>query len=92
MCTKGVGDNYFNYVELIGPATDCRTEPGDKGGCVFQLEAKRGQIASQLKFGEELLLLALKEGAQSGWPRMIPPLFYLCHLINFLWQVLNKVI
>lgn len=36
--------------------------------------------------------LALKGEAQSGWPRMILLLFHLCHLINFLWQVLNKAI
>ncbi len=62
------------------------------GGCVSEEEAKHGQIAAQQKFGEELLLLALKGEAQSGWLRMIPLLFHLCHLINFLWQVLNKVI
>ncbi len=50
-----------NYVELIGfDYTDCGTEQRDTGGCVFEQEAKHGQIASQQKFGEELLLLALK--------------------------------
>lgn len=80
-------------VRTLSDSTDCRTEQRAGGGCVFEQEAKHGQIASQQKFGEELLLLlALKGEAQSGWPRMIPLLFHLCHLINFLWQVLNKVI
>lgn len=56
---------------------------------------KRPNMARSLlskKFGEELLLLALKGEAQSGWPGMILLLFHLFHLINFRWQVLNKVI
>lgn len=88
----GAGEDYklcrANWTDF----TDCGTERRDRGGCVFEQEAKHGQIPSQQRFGEELLLLALKGGAQSGWPRMIPLLFHLCHLINFLWQVLNKVI
>ena len=85
----GAGEDYKLWTDY----TACRTEQRDRGGCVFEQDAKHGQIVSQQKFGEELLLLlALKGEAQSGWPRMIPPLFHLCHLINFLWQVLNKVI
>lgn len=72
---------------------DCGAEQRDRGGgCVFEQEAKHGQITSLQKFGKDLLLLALNGEAQSGRPRMIPLLFHLCHLINFLWQVLNKVI
>lgn len=81
----------INHVELID-YTDCKAEWRGRGGWAFEQEAKYGQITFHKKCGEELLLLALKGEPQPGWPRMIPLLFYLCHLINFLWQVLNKVI
>lgn len=65
---------------VVGERTECRGKNG-----VFEQEAKLGQS------------LWRGPGSERRSPvrprlRMILLLFHLCHLINFLWQVLNKAI
>lgn len=73
----------LNSAELIvtGKRTECRDKNGEQ---VFEQEAKLGQGLWRGPGSERKSPVRVAEDDSS--------LFHLCHLINFLWQVLNKAI